>query len=310
MVYLASWVMALLLSISRIAQTEGLKTAVPIGDHLDSIVHQGIKRYFLIHIPENFKNGQQVALVFVLHGGGGTPRAIADLTGFSKLADAEGFIVVYPAAVNRHWNDGRGVGRFKSHRESVDDVGFIAQLIDTLSRRLAVDPSRIYATGISNGGMMCQRLGLELSDRLAAVASVAASLPETRAVDFNPQAPISVLMINGTEDRVVPYDGGGVGLFSKRGGVIGVEKAIELWVNYNKCLKTPVMTVIRSEQDTVYRVFYSGGRDNTVVVLYKISGAGHIWPGGKRRPARFGKHITIINATRIIWEFFITYPRR
>ncbi len=286
-----------------------VKPVVAGGEQLDSIFHQGFKRYFLIHLPRNFKIDQKKALVFVLHGGGGTPEAIADLTGFSNLADMEGFIVVYPAAVNRRWNDGRRVRDFKSHRDEVDDVGFFVRLIDTITKRFSIDSSRIYAVGMSNGGMMCQRLGLELSDRLAAIASVAASLPENLVLNFTPKAPISVLMINGTGDQFVPYEGGWVGLLERRGRVVGVERTIGLWASFNGCSMQPIITVRSVEGDTVYQFVYSGGRDNSEVVLYKIIGTGHIWPGGKKRPPRFGKHSTVIDATKVIWDFFATHRR-
>ncbi len=280
------------------------------GDQNGSVVYQGRKRNFLLHIPEKVRGKKGVPLVLVLHGGGGTPEAVARLTGFSELADEEGFIVVYPAAVNRHWNDGRNVKRFRSHREKIDDVGFIATLIDTLIRRIGVDASRVYAAGMSNGGMMCQRLGCELSPKLAAFASVGASLPENLA-EQKPVMPIAVLMINGTADPIVSFQGGGVGLVKLRGRVVAVPKAIEFWVKANGCEAVPMeTTLVKSDTGLgVHKTVYRGGREGTEVVLLTVEGGGHTWPGGRERSSKYGRKTDAINATRLIWDFFLRHRR-
>jgi polyhydroxybutyrate depolymerase len=299
------------LLLTGIGLAEKIKPPLLPGDQQDALVYQGIKRPFLIHIPENLPDEKPAPLVLVLHGGGGTPAAVARLTRFSALADTAGFIVVYPQAVNRHWNDGRNVSRFRSHRQQIDDTGFLAALIDTLSRRLKIDPSRVYACGISNGGMMCQRLGIELAHRLAAIATVAAALPENLLDRFHPRAPLSVLMLHGTADPVVPYEGGPVGLNTQRGRVIGVEQTARLWAESNRCLFPPVETVISGSADsaTVVRLTFPSGRDGTEVILYRIIGAGHIWPGGAKRHPLLGQYVATINATRIIWDFFRRHTR-
>lgn len=292
-----------------IMSAQRFQEQVRAKNSVGTTVYQGRNRSFLLHIPEKVRGRENVPLVFVLHGGGGTPRSVASLTGFSNLADEEGFIVVYPQAVNRHWNDGREVKRFLSHREKVDDVGFIGVLIDTLVPELGVDSSRIYAVGISNGGMMCHRLGIKLSHRLAAFASVAASLPE-KLTDKKTQMPISALMVNGTADPVVPFEGGGVGLFASRGRVVSVAQAIEFWVKMNGCDSQPTETTLVSDGDlTVQKTVYRNGRLGTEVELLTVVGGGHTWPGGRDRPSRFGKKIDAINATRVVWEFFSRHRR-
>jgi len=300
-----------LLIITGVALAEKSKLHLYPGDRTGTLIHQGIRRHYLIHIPNNLPRNQPVPLVFVLHGGGGNPAAIARLTGFSLLADSAGFIVVYPEAVNRHWNDGRDVRRFRSHRKKIDDTGFISSLIDTLDSRLKIDPSRIYACGISNGGMMCHRLGIELPDRLAAIATVAAALPENLLDRFQPAAPLAVLMFNGTADPLVPYEGGYVGINGKNGRVISVERTAELWAEFNRCAREPEQTVIATnpEKPEIICKKFPGGIDGTEVVLYRLNGAGHIWPGGKRRPLKFGTYLATINATRIIWDFFQRHCR-
>lgn len=283
--------------------------SIGLKDEIRTTFYQGRERTFLVHIPEKVRGMKDVALVFVLHGGGGTPKSVAALSGFSKLADDEGFIVVYPQAVNRHWNDGREVRRFLSHREKVDDVGFIEVLIDTLVPELGVDSRRIYAVGISNGGMMCHRLGIELSHRLGAFATVAASLPE-KLTNKTPKMPISVLMINGTADPVVPFEGGGVGVFASRGRVVSVAQAVEFWVKMNGCDSQPTKTTLVSDGDlTVQKTVYQNGRFGTEVEFLTVVGGGHTWPGGRERPSRFGKKSDAVNATRVVWEFFSKHGR-
>ncbi|MEO0077764.1 MAG: PHB depolymerase family esterase, partial [candidate division WOR-3 bacterium] len=277
-----------------------------------TIIHRGIKRHYVLHLPVNPSSGQPLPLVIVLHGGGGDAAKVEALTGFSRLADTAGFVVAYPEAVNRHWNDGRNVRRFKAQREQVDDVGFIELLIDQLVRERRVDHKRVYATGISNGGMMCHRLGIELGDRLAAIAPVAAGLPEPLA-EVRPAHPVSVLAINGTADPLVPYAGGGVGLRHKRGRVLSAPGTACFWVQANGCAEPAVVETLPAADSTdrtkVVRSHWSGGRESSEVLLYTVVGGGHTWPSGTRRPRSFGRTSRNIDATRAIWEFFKKHSR-
>lgn len=295
-------------SIGEAAITNRSKLRIAYPDQLKSIVYQGIKRQFLIHVPENLPKNRRVPVVFVLHGGGGTPASVARLTGFNRLADSAGFIVVYPEAVNRHWNDGREVPNYRSHRENIDDAGFIAALIDTLGRRLKIDRSRIYACGISNGGMMCHRLGCEIADRLAAIATVAASLPENLARRFPLSTPLPVLMFHGTADPFVPYEGGQVGITAPRGRVLGAEATARLWSESNRAPRIRIESLPATEDDKpgIICITYTGGAE---VILYKIIGGGHVWPGGKKRSHHYGPHVNRLNATALIWEFFSRHRR-
>jgi polyhydroxybutyrate depolymerase len=323
----------LLFVLVNVARGQGrVKDAKAGTDQAGSIVHGGLKRTYVLHVPRGFDKARQWPLAFVLHGGGGDGSKVAKLTGFSGKADSAGFIVCYPDAVNHHWNDGRQVRRFKSQRDDIDDVGFIAALIDRFAKDLNVDPRYVYATGISNGGMMCHRLGCELSDRIAAIAPVAAAMPEplSQALGtvpgFLPEIlgdsprsprrlarPVPVLAINGTRDPLVPYEGGGVGLYHKRGQVLSVPKTIEFWVVADSCgpkpEKTEIPDVDPHDGIKVVRERYSRGRESSEVILYRVEGGGHTWPSGARRVARFGKTARDIDATEVIWEFFAGHRR-
>jgi polyhydroxybutyrate depolymerase len=278
----------------------------------DSMVHRGVWRHYALYVPAEQDSGLLRPLVIVLHGGGGDGAKVAALTGFSRLADTAGFIVAYPEAVNRHWNDGRNVRRFRAQREQVDDVGFMAALIERLSVDQGVDPKRVYATGISNGGMMCHRLAIELGDRLAAIAPVAAGLPEPLA-EVRPVHPVSVVAVSGTSDPLVPYQGGGVGLLHKRGRVLSAAATADFWVRANKCAKEIAPETLPdadpADRTRVVCSRWTEGREGSEVVLYTVEGGGHTWPLGVRRPRSFGRVSRDIDATRLIWDFFREHSR-
>lgn len=274
----------------------------------------GRERAFRIHVPSLRDWVTPVPLVFVLHGGGGTGEGMERLTlgGFNQLADRDGFVVVYPDGVERHWNDGRGNQQYRAQRENVDDVGFFAALIGHLSQTLPIDRRRVYATGISNGGLMSLRLSRELADRIAAIAPVAASMSEQITQMRDPARPIAVLLIAGTKDPLVPYGGGEIGFERGRkvGRVVSVPETIRYWVTFNQCPPGPVVAMEpdRDPQDVtrVRREAHGPCREGTEVILYAIEGGGHTWPGGQQYlPARIvGRTSKDIDANEVIWSFF------
>ena len=186
-----------------------MKFAASFDERL-SIKVGGVTRNYLLHSPANLPAGKSAPLVLVFHGGGGHDWNMPGFTHFDDLADQEGFLVAYPDAVNRHWNDSRG-------ESDADDVGFTRELIAALERAHAIDPHRVYATGISNGGFFSNRLACELGDKIAAIASVAATMPKPLVAECKPARPISVLYIQGTDDPLVPINGGTIGFVRGRG---------------------------------------------------------------------------------------------
>lgn len=250
---------------------------------------------------------------FMVVGGEGT--GMATLTDFSSVADRENFIVVYPDGIERRWNDGRGLTRYRAHRQNIDDVGFISSLIDELTKELNIDASRVYVTGISNGGMMSHRLACELSDKIAAIAPVAANIGEYMAPGWSPSRPVPVLIINGTDDPLVPWDGGDIRFGQyKFGRVLSVADTVRFWVSHNQCSPIPVITVEPdknpSDGTTVRKEKYGGCRDSAEVVLYALEGGGHTWPGGSQYlpEAYIGKTCRDFNASEVIWQFFKEHP--
>lgn len=262
-----------------------------------------ITRSYLLHMPASTEE-TKLPVVLVFHGGQSQARQMERYTGFSDLADRNGFIVVYPEGVDRHWNDGR------ERAPNVDDVGFIVALIRQLKDTLKIDSKRIYATGISNGGMFSQRLACELSGTIAAVASVAASMPETQFQSCKPSRPISVLMIHGTDDPLIPYGGGTMPAGTLGGNVLPVSQVISYWAGHNRCSRKPISAEMpdRDMQDgtRVRREQYLQCMEGTDVVLYTVQGGGHTLPGGRQYlPERLiGITSRDIDGSQIIWDFF------
>jgi polyhydroxybutyrate depolymerase len=282
----------------------------PARNYTDSIQSGGLERTFLVHVPPTSNATRPMPLLIVLHGGGGTGQGMVSLTygGFNTLADNEKFIVVYPDGIDNQWNDGREGNFTVVNREEIDDVGFISALIDHLSQKHKIDGKRIYVTGISNGAFMSYRLACELSNKIAAIAPICGAMPLDSVSQCSPTRPISVLVISGTEDRLVPWDGGSV--IGGRGRILSVPDSVQYWVTHDQCSATPVITM---EADTdpqdgtrVRKEVYGQGKDGTEVILYAIEGGGHTWPGGYQylSEAIIGRTCRDIDANTVIWDFF------
>lgn len=272
----------------------------------------GATRTYRVYVPARYDGKKPVPLVIALHGGGGAGRGMNTLTRLNDVADAHGFLVVYPDGRFRHWNDGRQSGAAESRE--VDDVGFLADLIDALARKYSVDRKRVFATGISNGGFMSQRLACDLSDKVAAIAVVAATMGQELSGKCNPRQPVSVLLIHGTEDPLVPYEGGRVQV---RGGgaIVSAPDAVGKWVELNGCTakpKTDSLPDTAEDETRTRRETYTGCRNGTEVIFLTIEGGGHTWPSGPQYlpVRRIGRTSGDFDASALIWEFFAAHPRR
>lgn len=283
-----------------------------------TIRHGGLVRTWQLVDPAPDGAGLR-PLVLVLHGGGGIGDQMRTLTErqFELLAAREGFLVAYPDAWERNWNDGRENREIAAQRAGVDDVGFLAAVIDQCVRERRADPRRVYATGISNGAMMAHRLGIALAATVAAIAPVAGALP-FNLKDETPAAPVAVLLINGTDDLMVPWAGGAVRgrLFGgDRGKILGANATAEWWALRNGCRPTPTLTTlpdsVPGDGTRVLVNAYPGGRRGTEVRLYRIEGGGHTWPGGRQYLPELlvGKTCREFNAVETIWRFFAAHPK-
>lgn len=274
-----------------------------------SIRHEGRERTYVVRVPAPISRGSgRVPLVMVLHGGGGNALNTETMTGFSDKANTEGFIVVYPEGTSRGgalltWNAGHCCGYAMDQR--VNDVAFLSALIDKLSADYPVDPKRVYVTGMSNGAMMTHRLGIELADKLAAIAPVVGAVFGDEA---RPRSRVSALMINGLLDESVPYQGGPPGgRFSQAWDGTPAKPALDqarFWAGVNGC-----NLALRTEDRGTYLRGQHDCPSPVGVEIYSVKDNGHSWPGGTRGTRLADAPSTSLNATDIIWAFFRTHAR-
>lgn len=278
----------------------------------------GTARTYYLHVPPGLGPGP-VPVVLVFHGGGGNGPSTERLTRFSALADREGFVVAYPEGVGRNWNDGREFTSSRAHRDHVDDVGFVAALLDAIARVHPLDPRRVYATGISNGGIFSHYLAARLSARIAAIAPVVGGVADPPDPWFRPEQPVSVLILQGTADPLVPYRGGPISF--GRGKIIDTEETARRWAALNGASREPVQEALASgarpaasakDRCGGVRLAYAGGRDGSEVVLVRLEGGGHTWPGGAQYlpETLIGRVCRDFDATALIWDFFKAHPKR
>ncbi len=266
----------------------------------------GTKRRYYLYQPSSAKLPSPLILAF--HGGGGTAEGTDKCAGgIARLADEKGFIVAYPDGIDRHWNDGRP----DISKSNYDDVGFVSRIIDDLAQQRIIDPKRVYATGISNGGFFSQYLAIQLPGKIAAVASVAASVSKT-FLDLN-VTPKPVMMLLGTKDTLVPWDGGKIGgkiLPKKRGEVIPGRQSLAFWLTKNNNTSKPVRTELPDKDPgdhSLVSVEQYGAPDSAnEVVLYEIRGGGHTWPAGQQYlpSAIIGPVCRDFDGNEAIWNFF------
>jgi len=298
-----------LLQIVTVAQ--GLKSEAV--EH--TVTVDGITRKYLVFAPKGFD--KPLPVVLALHGGGSNARQMERYTRFDALAAKEGFLVVYPEAVEGNWSDGRGMPGVRAQQENSDDVRFVRMIVDSLSREHKIDHSRVYCTGISNGAFMSHRLATEASDLIAAISPVVGGMAPAMAKKFHPSYPVSIMMIQGEADPLVPMRGGTVGFRRgrKRGQVVPTEDTIALYVRHNGNQGVPTVTTLdRDEKDgtSVEITKYPDGPGGVKTQVYIVKNGGHTWAG---RPLYLpemliGKAIQEFSATDVIWEFFKACPTR
>jgi polyhydroxybutyrate depolymerase len=309
--------------IAVFSATAGAPTYQPIpapGDHNESLeVGAGAgrtTRTFIVHLPPGFDGKSKLPVVIMLHGAGGSGAGAIAQTVWGAKSDREGFIAVFPDGTPprpamparfllnpRLWNDGSGHGTIAV--EHVDDLGFISAMIDFLEVRYAADPARIYCTGFSNGASMTFSVGLNLSNRIAAIAPVSGHLwYQGKQLAY----PVPLLYIIGTDDPLNPIDGGSVKLpWGTTQYHPPVEDSLREWELMLGC--GPQVQTARGNgvREITYDQCVKGGE----VVYYRVRGLGHVWPGGKNQlPEKWvGQPSDNLNATDVIWDFFKAHPR-
>lgn len=269
------------------------------------VMTPGGEREYLLHVPATVDPEKPTPLLVALHPFATTAAMMVRLSGLSETADKHGFAVVYPEGTGipalRNWNSG------SLKMNPVDDVGFIKTVLDDVSSVLNVDKKRVYATGMSNGAMMCHRLGAELSDQIAAIAPVAGTLGFE---EVKLKRPVSVLHFHGTNDQFVPFEGpnGDTPQFLK---FLSVEATMRAWAKANGCGEQVQEEAVPDKAQDGAKVTlkrYGMCQEGAEVLLYKIEAGGHTWPGAKEGPFFLGKTTQDIDANELMWQFFERHP--
>jgi polyhydroxybutyrate depolymerase len=279
-----------------LSETPALPSAsCPAGDSYQQIESGGVVREYRIHVPPSAGTDGSTALVLGFHGNGGSADGFAGYSGFLSVSDREGFIMVYP----------QGAGAFPSWEmnpvENNADVQFIRDLIAELEARCSVDPDRIYATGHSRGGGMANRLGCDLSDRIAAIGPVSGTYPVEDPCHIS--RPVSVIAFHGSADQDVPYNGikdqsGPPDAYFAFG--IPILQWATGWAARDGCASESASIL---KETYLTGLAWSGCRGGAEVVFYTIPGGGHGWPGGSETTTGS------FNTAQMIWDFFKAHPR-
>jgi len=248
----------------------------------DSLLVDTVKREYLLHVPASYDGNDSVPLIIALHNGYGNAADFENMTDLSIKSDSEGFIVAYPNGTGnpRMWNAGNCCG--DAMTDSVNDVGFISLLIDTLSEKYNIDSARVYAAGFSNGSILAYRLAAELSDKVTAIACMSGQMMLDTCI---PDNPVSIIHFHALDDNSVPYEGGSGSGYDWP----SVESVIDIWVEINECNDTPE-TIF--DQAGVVGKKWSGSEAN--IIVYTVPTGGHAWVENP------------ISATDLLWEFFST----
>lgn len=276
-----------------------------------SMVVDDLERDYLLYTPAGSHiSGGHWPLILVFHGGGGTARGIAREVGRSlhPIADREGLFIAYPNAVDKIWDFGAGLIS-ESLEVRVDDRSFFAALIDELTSKNPIDEQRIFATGISRGGQASYFIACTFPDRIRAIAPVAMPMPVFMLDTCPDAAGTGVAILNGTEDPLVPYDGGQIKVGRReRGEVMSTDATVDFWRDRNECAAEPTGNAIldaKIDRMQVVRTSWERCGQNPVV-LYRIEGGGHTWPSGRQYLPRslVGPVNRDIDAATEIWAFF------
>ncbi len=279
-----------------------------IGDYDFSFEYGGWMRTYKVHIPPSYKTTMPAPLILSFHGGGGDSgrMAIDKYYNLISKSNEEGFIVAFPNGVSKvksgkraTWNAGSCCGYARDNK--VDDVGFVEAMLEDIDGKYSINSNKVYAIGFSNGGMFSYRLACELTDRFAAIASVAGT---ENCDNCAPSKAISVMHIHAKDDGYVLFDGGSGDVFKDKSKVTNftpVPETISRWVRRNDCDSSPRRVL---EKEGVYCDLYSGCADNVRVMLCVTETGGHSWPGGQKPREKADTPSNAISAVDEIWEFF------
>jgi len=282
-----------------------------------NIIVNKIKRSYITKFPNNYDTDKKIPLIIALHGNGSNWKKFNRVTTrntLEKEANRNDMLLIFPEGKDNHWSDGRE--KHSPAQQKYDDVKFISELIDLAIDKYNVNPDKVFVTGMSNGGFMAIRLAIELTEKISAVVSVSAQM-SLKIQFLQLDKPISFMLINGTDDPIVPYHGGEMKPFKfskSRGKVLSSTQTINYFVENNKCKKPAVSSSQdhnKFDMTTLDITEYKECNDNTHVTLIKINGGGHTWPGGRQYlPAGLIGHLSKeVNASKLLVDFFLANSR-
>jgi polyhydroxybutyrate depolymerase len=271
--------------------------------------HVGAARSYLVYAPSASRSrGALPPVLIVLHGGGGRVRQIMAFARFNSIAEREGFVVLYPQGMDWGWNDGR---EFQGRDTNRDDVGFLLAMVNDVERQgIGLDRAAVAVTGISNGGFMAMRMACEAAGKIVGIAAVTATIPAEIGTRCRPARPVPVLVINGTDDPLVPYQGGLVRAFGRNRGVIwSTERTVKFWAGVNGCSGAPRSVALpdRDASDGTITIRHNyQGCPRAPVTLLEVKGGGHTWPGASQYlpTALIGRVSRDFDASEAIATFF------
>ncbi len=272
------------------------KTAIQVGVSEHTLTSDGGQRRYLLHIPPGYAAARRTPLVISLHGFASSPRQQMYFSRWDDQANRYGFITVFPEGTGfpLRWNAGANTFNGKNDAQ---DVQFVRDLITELSATWCIDPARIYANGLSNGGGMSNRIACEMADTVAAVGMVAGAYSAIPG-GCHPARPIPVIAFHGTADTLVDYSG------NQRAGLPVIRSWAEEWAIRNGCDAEPERIEASGDASGIR---FKDCTDKAEVILYTIDEGGHTWPGGRLIPF-VGKTSMDIDATDVMWQFFQAHP--
>lgn len=278
-----------------------------------TIIVDNRERQYMLHLPPSFNKALKLPVIFAFHGGGGEYKRTIRYYNLNHLADENGFIIVYPNAVNKAWSMSGVSSRVKKMDNSVDDVHFISSLLDYLMDDYKVDSNRVFCTGISRGGVFSLFLAWQLSDRITAIAPVCASIPQAIADEYSFKHPTPALLINGTEDPLISYNGGpgkmnAANAGSEKANMLPTEELVNKIATLNSCHAKPLLVDLPDTypDDGCHAIEYDYPCNIGEVEFIKVIHGGHTWPGGFQYlpKAMIGKTCNDFRAEEKIFAFF------
>lgn len=269
------------------------------------------ERSYTLHVPRGYDGSKNLPLLVHLHGGMGTAESSDASTGFSALSDERGFLLVYGQGSKGRigltsWNAGDCCGSSQEKNNNVDDVGYIETVLTHVQEKVKVDPGRVYVSGMSNGSMLANRLACEIPKLLAGVATVSGT---TQVDTCNPSKPLPHIIIHGTADTNVPYNGGRSKSPFNSGTFLAVEDELQTWSKRNGCEGNREITRLSDaakDGTSVDTLKYQRCPQGKEVVLYRVNGGEHAWPGGRAgtNALERAESTKDLNASETILNFF------